>query len=73
MYGGTSNSNYGAFFQNKDTETDRYRKELLEQVRYKKQLEAEENIGMVAVIFSNLLKNKVKLRKKLVLKGTCVL
>ena len=42
MFGSTSNANYGAFFQNNDNETSRYRKELLEQVRYKKQLEAEE-------------------------------
>jgi hypothetical protein len=43
MYGSSSNANYGNFYQdNTDSEISRYRKELLEQVRYKKQLEAEE-------------------------------
>ena len=42
MYGSSSNANYGNFYQNTDSDISRYRKELLEQVRYKKQLEAEE-------------------------------
>ena len=42
MYSSSSNDNYGNFYQNTDSDISKYRKELLEQVRYKKQLEAEE-------------------------------
>ena len=42
MYGSSSNANYGNFYQNTDNQISRYRKELLEQVQYKKLLAAEE-------------------------------
>ena len=42
MYANSTNQRYGNWYQNTDSDIACYRKELLEQVQYKKQLEMEE-------------------------------